>query len=222
MAVELTEALLSQAAGWEAMKRAREYLEQEQALSSNWSPPLLKGLVQSGELSYRAGLVIKGSVDIENICTCRESREWGKICAHSVAVGLHWLKIQKAGDVVDRPRTASDRIKAGTQARGIRRESGGEPARLFVILPPNFDQAVARGRIMVVFEAAWSAGRCPLVALPKDCPFAFTPQDAAVLDQLEALLPGETPGMVQLALKDFVSLLPALADHPNITLGKSS
>ena len=34
MSVELTEALLSQAAGWDVMKRARAYLEQGQVLSS--------------------------------------------------------------------------------------------------------------------------------------------------------------------------------------------
>ena len=87
MSLELTDALFSKAAGWEAMKRARAYLEQDQVLSSNWTEPILKGVVQAGEVSFRAGLVIKGPIDIENICSCRESREWGTICAHSVGVG---------------------------------------------------------------------------------------------------------------------------------------
>ena len=95
MPVELTEALLSTAAGWEVMKRARAYLEQGEVLSSYWSPPLLRGVVQAGEVSCRASMVIKGEIDIENLCTCREAREWGKICAHGVAVGLHWLQAQK-------------------------------------------------------------------------------------------------------------------------------
>src|SRR5262245_36212249 len=88
---ELSESILSKAAGWEAMKRARAYVVQGQVLSSDWAPPLLRGVVRAGDTSFRAGLVIKGPIDIENVCTCRESREWGKICAHSVAVGLHWL-----------------------------------------------------------------------------------------------------------------------------------
>src|SRR6476660_10303626 len=95
MSVELTEALLSKAAGWDVMKRARAYLEQDQVLSSYWAPPLLRGVVQAGEVSFRASMVIKNGVDIENLCTCREAREWGKICAHGVAVGLHWLNGQK-------------------------------------------------------------------------------------------------------------------------------
>ena len=85
MPVELTEALLSKAAGWDVMKLARAYLGQGQVLSSYWAPPLLRGVVQAGEISFRASMVIKGEIDIENLCTCREAREWGKICAHGVA-----------------------------------------------------------------------------------------------------------------------------------------
>ena len=47
MSVELTESLLSKAAGWEAMKMARAYLSQGQVLSSFWEPPLLRGVVQA-------------------------------------------------------------------------------------------------------------------------------------------------------------------------------
>jgi hypothetical protein len=237
MSVELTEALLSKAAGWEAMKRARAYLEQDQVLSSNWTPPLLKGVVQAGEISLRAGLVIKGPIDVENICSCRESREWGTICAHSVAVGLHWVKKGAAGvsPAESVAKSLSDRSVAGPQPSGrgasagrmpaapsLRREAGGEPAGLFIILPPNFEQAAARGKVMLVLEAKWSGGRCPLNALPKGRPFAFSEQDSAIIDQLEAIASGETPAMLQIETKDFVSLLPALVDHPNITLGKAT
>src|SRR4051812_21936147 len=95
MSVELTEALLSKAAGWDVMKRARAYIEQGHVLSSYWQAPLLRGVVQNDGVSLRASMVIKNEIDIENLCTCREAREWGKICAHGVAVGLHWIEAQK-------------------------------------------------------------------------------------------------------------------------------
>src|SRR5881396_3891799 len=88
MSIELSEPFFANAAGWETMKMARAYVQNDQVLSSDWSAPLLKGLVQAGGTSYRAGLVIKSASDIENICTCRESREWGILCAHSVSIGL--------------------------------------------------------------------------------------------------------------------------------------
>src|SRR5712672_493774 len=95
MPVELTDDLLIQAAGWDVIKLARAYLAQGQVLSSYWEPPLLRGVVQSGGASFRASMVIKNSIDIENLCNCHDAREWGRICAHGVAVGLHWLKTQQ-------------------------------------------------------------------------------------------------------------------------------
>jgi len=223
--VELTEALLSQAAGWDVMKRARAYLEQGQVLSSHWGPPLLRGVVQAGEVSFRASMVIKTPIDIENLCTCRDAREWGKVCAHGVAVGLHWLQAQKAEAApaaARSPATVSTPTLLAKRPSALQRDGAGEPAQLFIILPPNFDQAIARGKIMLVFEAKWSGGRCPLNALPRGRPFAFPPPDAALLDQIETLANGETPAVLQLETKEFASLLPGLAGHPNITLGKAS
>jgi superfamily II DNA or RNA helicase len=225
MPVELTGALLSTAAGWEVMKRARAYLEQGEVLSSYWSPPLLRGVVQAGEVSFRASMVIKGEIDIENLCTCREAREWGKICAHGVAVGLHWLKAQKPAADPTRTRPAAGNVPTRIPAKkssALQRAAAGEPAELFIILPPNMDQAIARGKVMLVFEAKWSGGRCPLSALPKGRSFVFSQKDNAIIDQLEALTNGETPALLQMEIKEFAALLPLLAEHPNITLGKAN
>ena len=89
MSVELTESLLSNAAGWDVMKRARACLESGEVVSSFWAPPLLRGVVQAEGSSIRASMVIQNGIDIENLCTCRDARQWGKICVHGVAVGLH-------------------------------------------------------------------------------------------------------------------------------------
>src|SRR6186713_2398494 len=80
---DLTEAFLAKIAGWEAIKNARALVAGEKVLSSNWTPPLLKGVVSEGPTSYRAGLVIKDTVNIDNLCSCRASRGSGMICAHS-------------------------------------------------------------------------------------------------------------------------------------------
>lgn len=225
MPVELTEALLSKAAGWEAMKRARAYLAQGQVLSSYWAPPLLRGVVNPGEASFRASLVIKSDVDIDNLCTCREAREWGKICAHSVAVGLHWLQAQQA-PVGTRASTAPARSSSPSSPKpnllAIQRSATGESAELFIILPPNLDQALARGKVMLVLEAEWSGGRGPLNALPKTRAFAFRDQDALILDRLEALAGGQTPAVLQIEVPEFAELLPVLVNHPHITLGKKT
>ena len=234
MSVELTEALLQKAAGWDVVKRARAYLQLGQVLSSYWQPPLLRGVVQNDGVSFRASMVIKSEIDFENLCTCREAREWGKICAHGVAVALHWIEAQKpkttdVGRASHSVRAAVGQTRDGapglthpTKASSLQRAVNGEPAELFLILPPNFDQAIVRGKAMLVFEAKWSGGRGPLNALPKGRPFTFSAQDDAIIERIETLADGETPALLQLDAEEFSALLPLLAEHENITLGKAN
>jgi superfamily II DNA or RNA helicase len=226
MPVELTDKLLANAAGWDVMKRARFLLEQERVLSSFWSAPLLRGVVQEGENSFRGSLVIKSETDIENLCTCRDAREWGKICTHGVAVGLHWLRAQKTPAISAPPQKATGQSGSAPQATSRKTfasacDPKGEPASLCIIFPPNFEQAVARGKVMLVIEAQWSGGRSPLNALPKARSFAFSEADLAIVEQLEIFTHGETPAILQIGAGEFAELLPALAGHSNITLGKS-
>ena len=212
------------AAGWDVVKLARAYLAQGQVLSSAWSPPLLRGVVQNDGISFRAAMAIKSDIDIENLCTCREAREWGKICAHGVAVGLHWLKAQQPNAAPKPARSIASVPPSPAATRkpiALQRAATGEPAELFIILPPNLDQAIARGKVMLVFEAKWGGGRCPLNALPPGLAFAFDPEENAIIEQVEALAEGETPALLQLATKDFAALLPALVDFGNLTLGKT-
>jgi superfamily II DNA or RNA helicase len=222
MPITLSEPFFAKIAGWEAMKQARALLAGDKVLSSNWSPPVLKGVVQEGTTSYRAGLVIKDDVNIDNLCTCRTSREWGTICAHSVAIGLHHLR----GETTPVPGPAKSRAAVPPAPQPVsflqRSATEGEPAELFLILPPALDQSLARGKIMVVFEAKWRRGRTPLNALPKDETFQFPAQDMAVLDSVEPLAAGQVPAMLMLSPEDFASILPALVGHERVTLGKNA
>ena len=89
--VELSEKLLSNLAGWQAVKHARGLLAAGRVLRSEWTPPALRGAVQEGQAVLQCGLVIRSASDADNLCPCRDSRQRGLICAHSVATGLHFL-----------------------------------------------------------------------------------------------------------------------------------
>ena len=217
-------------AGWEAVKNARALLAGGKVLSSNWTPPLLKGVVQEGTSSYRAGLVIKGPVDIDNICTCRVSREAGIICAHSVALGLHHLLSTKApprGSDTATPLPARPggrpvaREPAPQPGPKLKRSANGEGLEISVILPPTFATGIERGKVMVAFEGKWSRGRVPLSALPMNQSFALSPEDARLLDRAEELAGNETPGGLMLNLVELTQLFDALAGHPRVALGRN-
>jgi superfamily II DNA or RNA helicase len=217
MAVALSESFFAKVAGWEAMKQARALVAGDRVLSSNWSPPMLMGVVQEGSASYRAGLAIKDEVNIDNICTCRASREWGTICAHSVAVGLHHLR---SGEV---PKNAvvAHKETAPLVSALQRGTTHGEPAELYLILPPALDQAIARDKIMVCFEVKWRHDRTPLNALPRNEQFKFSDQDTMILNRVESLAAGQVPAMLILNVEDFATLLRGLTGHERITLGKN-
>ena len=119
--IAITERLLSGAGGWEAIKAARELWKAGCVSAATYEPPLLAGQVREGQKIYRTGLRIRSASDIENICTCRESREWGKICAHSIAVGLAYLAPAVAarsippGEIAPAPRAASHFVQGRTR-----------------------------------------------------------------------------------------------------------
>jgi superfamily II DNA or RNA helicase len=239
--IQLTDAFFQKTAGWEVVKRARVLLASDIVLSSNYTPPVLKGVVAAGGTTCRAGLVIKGVVDIDNLCACRASRDDGIICAHSVAVGLHWIRGQaeeagagktgkqenrKTGEVASTSGRSSlggltAQSKPARDGIKLRRSETGDSLEIHVIFPPNLADSLARGRAMLVFEGATGRGRMPLNALVKGGPFQLSPADVELLDSAELVTGGDTPGMVQLSAADFGELLPKLAGHPRLTVGRN-
>ena len=186
----------------------------------------------------RGGLVIKSQSDLENLCHCRDSREWGTICAHSVAVGLHWLRsvnppvvapvktvAGSGGSATGAAKSVPPASAAKPTVRRVQRaanEGSGEPAEIFVILPPNLEAALAKGKVMIFFEGKWRGGRSPLANLPVNTAFRFAPEDLRLLDVIERLAEGDTPGALMLDSARFAELLEALAGHPRIALGRST
>jgi superfamily II DNA or RNA helicase len=217
--LQLSDILLAKLAGWEVVKQARGILAAGRVLSSEWQPPNLRGTVQEGSATYRSGLVIRSASDADNLCSCRDSRQRGLICAHSVAAGLHFLKGLAPAPAAHAPAPAPPPKSPGL-LRAPRGPSA-EPLELFLILPPNFASAAARGKVMLYVEGKWRRGRSPLDALPLDTPFCLDDHDAALLDALEEINHGGRPAMVLLESDLLTGMLPRLASHPRVSLGKA-
>src|SRR3954451_10094223 len=136
MSVSITQKLLVSAGGWPAMKQAQQLHAAGRATEAKYEPPVLSGMVREGNRNLRSGLRIKSERDVENLCTCRESREWGKICPHALAVGLAYL---------EPPKPVAAPTEVTPQKSGPRFvELGSEnaiPLRLHFSLPPNFESS---------------------------------------------------------------------------------
>ncbi|MEY2565455.1 MAG: hypothetical protein QOH88_3648 [Verrucomicrobiota bacterium] len=202
------------------MKPARELLKSGRVSEAKYEPPLLSGYVREGAKNYRSGLRIKSAVDVENLCSCWESRSTGKICAHSVAVGLGYLNPPAA--VV--PATAEPAIpEAPAGPRFVATEIIDAAAvTLHVILPPNFTSAWERGQIMIVVEAEVSRNRTLVSALKKKHTFAVDDADLVLVEGLRAVPAIFDSGMASLSRDGFLRLLPALQNHPRVTFGKTT
>jgi superfamily II DNA or RNA helicase len=217
--MEISEKMLIEAGGWQPMKQARMLVENERVSEFLSEPPCIRALVKDGAAQYRAGLKILGATRIENLCTCRESRQWGKICAHSLAVGLSTLRKPAAAPerTVEKPATQAP---AATATQWI--SSGGKPDFLLhLILPPNFEGAWERGQIMVVAEAQTGAGRASFQSFAAKKVVNCEPLDALAAGKLCAFNDGKPPGMVMLSREQFREFFTPLLAHPRVTFGKS-
>ena len=202
------------------MKPARELLKSGRVSEAKYEPPLLRGYVREGAKNYRSGLRIKSAIDVENLCSCWESRSAGKICAHSVAVGLGYLNPPAAVVAVPNEQTMPE---APAGPRFVAADSADAAlTTLHVILPPNFAGAWQKGQIMIVVEAEVSRNRTLVSALPKKNTFTVDGADLALIESLRAFPAIFESGMAILSRDAFLRLLPALQNHPRITFGKAT
>ncbi|MGI9088529.1 MAG: DEAD/DEAH box helicase [Chthoniobacterales bacterium] len=217
-AIPITQKLLVNAGGWPAMKAAQQMHAAGRVTEASYEPPLLSGMVKDGLRNLRSGLRVKTFSDVENLCTCRESREWGKICAHSLAVGLEVITpklTQGAPNAVETREKQTGQTTPGPKFVEIGTNDHPSIA-LHFILPPQFESAWARGQIMLVTEIERAGQRAmPTTLLPNET-YACDNHDLAALDLL-----GTPLALRMFAPEEFLCLLGSLRGHPRVTFGKT-
>jgi superfamily II DNA or RNA helicase len=216
--IELSERLLADAGGWQALKEARSLYEMDRVAEATWEPPLLQGRVRAGETEFRAGLRVLSKSNIENLCTCRDARQRGLICAHSLAVGLAVLKPRPAA----KPTVAEGAITPQPAGSPLLFADQGEPLELAIVLVPNLAAAWEKDAITVGVEAITGGRRILLSAVDARKAYRTSEMDRRLIEQFVAANGGALPGMLMLPRLIFVVLLAALAGHPRVTFGKTT
>ena len=212
---DLTERLLADAGGWQAMKEARALCEMDRVTEAAWVDPLLQGRVRAGELEYRAGLRILSKSNVENLCTCRDSRQRGMICAHSLAVGLAVLKPRPAAKPAAIPVPVAEKKGAALQFA-----EEGELLELAIVFGPNLPAAWEKNSVTVIVEAVVAGKRGLLSAVDPKRRYRASEVDQRLIGQIVAASGGELPGMLMLPRVMFGAFLGALAGHPRVTIGR--
>jgi superfamily II DNA or RNA helicase len=227
--IPLTERLLNDAGGWQAMKAARGLQAAGRVSESAYEPPVLRGLVREGNTQYRAGLRIGSKTDIENLCGCRDSRQRGLICAHSLAVGLEVLRPTPAAPAaVPMVEASASRVPA-PEPRDVIATSNcgarfgiqeGIPIQLQFLLAPSFAEAWLRGAVNIGVEAVMSNGPRPLSALAKGAQFSCSSGDVSVISAILKMTGGERPASLSLRPSQAEGLLSQLIGNPRVSLGR--
>ena len=227
-AIPLTERLLMDAGGWQAAKLARALVQAGAVVSAAYQPPLLKGVVREGGMEYRAGLKIASQSDIENLCSCRQSRQYGAICAHSLAVGFALLlhKTAPGSHMASRARPAAPPAPEPPIPRGphfsANPDGAGETVALHVVLPPQFLAAWERGNLTIGVEAERNGRRVLLNALDSGQTYRCSEADVRLVEAVRGLNAGALAGMLALPREKALLLLDGLRGHPRVTFGKST
>jgi superfamily II DNA or RNA helicase len=215
--IEITERFLMDTGGWQAMKHARALLQMGRVVSAAYNWPVLRGLVREGTTEYRAGMKIRTKSDVENLCSCRESREWGTICAHSLAVGLAFIQPKPA------VAASAQTPPSPRQAKPVLKLDGAETRiEAYFILPPTFLNGWDRNQVMIGCEVETGGKRVLASALSPERSYSCSEIDLRSLESLRAYADGRLPGMLTLSRDQFLEALAFLAQHPRITLGRTT
>lgn len=232
--MELTEKFFMEVAGWKAMKEARALLASRKVISASWKPPILKGMVEAGGRTYSSGLAIKNPKDIENLCRCRESQEWGTICHHSVAVALEVIRkndfasgklAQKNQKSQEEPSKSTGQNRSKTSQKNIPFLKRTDIATaenvlsLELILPPNWLKQCEsnKGITISLFanQVSPNASRIPLGNVETQESWYLDELDSIIVTELETLGVSELPSHLPLNSDTFLNLFSKIPGHEN-------
>ena len=226
--------MLAKAAGWEAMKSARQYLKSGAVKSATWKSPKASGLIHAGSLEYKAGLVFESEIDIENLCSCRQSRQYGTLCAHSVAIALATLHPDSIGN---RPAATDhhespDSTKEKNQQFSTEKKQAIKPwfkhqdsadriLKIRLILAPNVVRQFHPKSISLMLECSEGESFKPIQSINRSTPYRIGKRDQDILQFLLKQGMEKPSPMVELKSEHFCELLELLTGTDQLMLGRS-
>jgi superfamily II DNA or RNA helicase len=241
--LKITKELLLEIGGWRAMKEGRALWECGKVKEVAYEPPMLSGIVQTGTSTVNARLNLGRRLsEVENLCSCRQAREYGTVCAHVIALGLEYMEAGQGGrngngasasngtgpskSSALSPNGHSLPDKNAPRLHYIQLSEVADDTQvleLHIILPIKLNEAWNNGEMRILCQGG-QQGHAPQ-PLDHFCgdelkPFAVSDTDSQVLDLIRRLNGGATPGMWSLASKYFGEFLSALIGHPRVYHGK--
>ena len=228
-APQITKELLRELGDWRVDKEGRALAEAGKVSNLQFTPPILSGVVIGfGGSTANARLKIGvGKCEVDNLCSCRQAREQGTICAHVVAL-VHAYLNKDIPAASEQSVTRPPKPQPVPRFKRIAREDAlpaGQPLELAVLLPLEFSRSWKSGQMRIILEGSINGGPLrPFATIPvqPEVPYIVGESDETLLSIVEKLNGSRVPPMWILKQQDFDSFFQALAVHPRVMLGKRS
>ncbi|HKK17291.1 MAG TPA: DEAD/DEAH box helicase [Opitutales bacterium] len=214
---------LRELAGGLVFKEGERLFESHAVISADWESPVLLGKVKDRENTHRPELNLRSTVFADNRCSCPEGRK-RKVCAHAVAAAIHYQACrheqlneeaaQAAEDIASNEDAEPPTEASAARLKSIKLADDGIRLRLLVFLPPNLEEAAARGAIVVKLDAAAGREILPLNKLSPTKAYSTSEAQKKALALIESWCGGKLAALLQLTKSRLRQLLEALEGEP--------
>ena len=213
---------LLELAGGLVFKQGERLFETGAVTAVKWECPVLSGTVKGVDEPYAPDLNLRSTVFAVNRCNCIDGRR-RKVCAHAVAIALHYQALQREQanaarphpDFVPEPEPEPEAPKP-RGLRSVKLAADGDKLRMLVFLPPNFEAAAERDAIVVKLDAAAGREIVPLNKLSPTRSYQASAPQLAALALVESWCGGKLASLLQLTGGRLRRLLDLLVDEPTI------
>jgi len=228
----ITKELLRELGDWRTEKEGRSLAAAGAVVNWAWEPPFLHGTVcTSGGTTVTARLKLgQHAIDVENLCSCRQARMDGTICAHVLALVFATLPAEHCRREPARGDPPASKTSSTTPPELNRvalaaASDQNQLLELMVLLPLDLPRAWRSGELRIILESC-VAGELfkPIAVIPPQpaATYAVNEADEQLLAVVERINNGRIPGVWLLPATEFDAFFGALTNHPHVWLGKKT
>ena len=215
--------------GWEVLKEGKAITEAGLVSELQWEPPLLRGVVGSGEARRFPRVDFRDPRHPECRCHCVDGRR-GVVCAHCVALCLAFrenLQSEGVSKKLDETPGDNGEVEKPPAIQSLNTNSArGVQLGFRIVLPPNLAQSAPRDAIPVRVSALVEGKPTVPERLNRSHGYSVEPVHDRVGGLLESWSGGRLHGMLQLTRAQLRNLLShaegqailVWANHPGIPI----
>ena len=201
---------------WRTEKEARALAAAGAVSHWEYEPPFLSGVVHaSGGTTVNARIKLgERATEVENLCSCRQARVEGTICAHVLALVFATLLPSQSKPAAVPPPPV--KLEPALKRVALQEASDRNPLlELMILLPLDLPRAWRSREMRIILEGSVAGEPFkPFDVIPTQPIYAISDADEQVLAT------GRSAGVRMLPSGEFDAFFAALAGHPRVWLGK--